>query len=198
MHKATYCTHLLWALALAPSIGTAGEDPQGVGASRGSAFIHQDHSGVVDRLIQDEQQRYAREHAKPEPEPEPSETEDEGEVADAAESGFSLHSGPVPYFTPQRRPEPYYVGLFGRSGHYRVEIYYQGSVMDYAVGDRIPGGYRLSGVRSQYVTVTKRKGGGDEVKHLYLTSRAAVDRKEAALKDTGDRGVNDLPPGLLR
>jgi hypothetical protein len=157
----------------------------------GSAFIRQDHRGVVDRLIQDEQERYARENMKPRTEstdePSPS-----NEIADI--TGFGLHSGPLPFYQPKRREEPHYVGVFGRPGHYRVEVYYRGSMMDYAVGDRLPGGYRLTGVRSQYITVTQEDG---EAQRIYLTSRHAVDRQAGEQGDSGPY-MNDLPPGLLR
>lgn len=172
-------------------------------AAQGSAFIRQDHRGVVDRLIQDEQDRYARENMKPEPEPDVRPSNES--TADSTEFNL-LHSGPVPFYQPQRRQEPQYVGLFGRPGHYRVEIYYQGSMMDYGVGDRIPGGYRLTGVRSQYITATPVSEDGDlseqrpegTVKRFYLTSRHAVDREAERPTGSESSAYSDLPPGLLR
>lgn len=170
-------------------------------APKGSAFIRQDHRGVVDQLIQDEQARYARENAKPEPEPEPDRSLNDDHEGDNETdfTGFDLNSGPMPYFQPRSRPQqPYYVGVFGQPGAYRVEVYYQGSVMDYAVGDQLPGGYTLTGVRSQYITVTSEGEGQPSSKRLYLTSRQAVDvRAEQSSRDS-DSAVNDLPPGLLR
>lgn len=196
-------------LALSAS-SASGEDPLkppsdsesdtgSIDASKGSAFIRQDHRGVVDQLIQDEQARYARDNAKPEPEPDRSLNDDREDDNENGFTGFDLNSGPIPYFQPRRRPQqPHYVGVFGQPGAYRVEVYYQGSVMDYAVGDQLPGGYTLRGVRSQYITVTSEGESQSSTKRLYLTSRQAVDARAEQPSRDNDTAVNDLPPGLLR
>lgn len=185
---------------LEPPVGFGSGAKPG-GAPKGSAFIRQDHRGVVDQLIQDEQARYARENAKPEPEPDPDRSlnDDRGDSSESDFTGFDLNSGPMPYFQPRSRPQqPHYVGVFGQPGAYRVEVYYQGSVMDYAVGDQLPGGYTLTGVRSQYITVTSDGDSDPPTKRLYLTSRQAVDARAEQSSRDDDSAVNDLPPGLLR
>src|SRR5690625_7576204 len=62
-------------------------------AAQGSAFIRQDHRGVADRLLQDEQDRYARENMKPDPETAVRPSNES--TADSTESNL-LHSDPAP------------------------------------------------------------------------------------------------------
>src|SRR5690625_7399019 len=80
----------------APSVADSDPDTAGTVQSeqteaQGSAFIRQDHRGVVDRLIQDEQDRYARENMKTDPEPAVRPSNES--TADSTEFKLS-HSGP--------------------------------------------------------------------------------------------------------
>jgi len=140
-----------------------------------------DGTGVVDQLILEEQQAYARENAKL-----------LQEVEKPEQVSSQVPVGPDPYVVKPAPPPSYFVGLFGADTHYRVEIYYLGSVMDYGLGDLLPGGLRLTAVNPQYVTVVR----DGKSERLYLTSVAAI-----AGKMTGDRSVmsypaNGLPSGL--
>lgn len=148
-----------------------------------SSALTADHTGIVDQLILEEQATYARENAKPSAEPvQPAPT--------------PVPTGPDPFVPPQAEPDPYFVGVFGADKtSYRVEILYLGSVTDYGVGDVLPGGYRLSSVTPQYVTV-ERNG---KTSRLYLTSVSAVSEQATPQVGTSLRdSAMQLPPGLMR
>lgn len=171
------CTALFGLVVIASNV--IAEDNRSV-----SSALTDDHTGIVDQLILEEQESYARENAKTSTEPvQPS-------------PNVSVPTGPEPFVQRVPEAEPYFVGVFGANKDtYRVEIYYLGSVTDYGVGDVLPGRYRLIDVNPQYVTVRR-----EEKNHrLFLTSVSAVSGQD--IKNPGislrDNALQ-LPAGLMQ
>jgi hypothetical protein len=65
-------------------------------------------------------------------------------------------------------------------------------VMDYGLGDLLPGGLRLTAVNPQYVTVVRN----GKTERLYLTSVAAVSGKMSGVSGGMSFPASGLPAGL--